>query len=127
MPRKPTTTLTDGELRLMNVLWRSGPSTVLEIQDALEDDLVDSTIRTLLRILEDKGYVKRRKEGRAFRYHPLVDHEETRASVLDHLVQRFFHTPGDLVLSLLKRGELDEAELARIRRALEARRKEKPE
>jgi predicted transcriptional regulator len=127
MPRKPTTTLTDGELRLMNVLWRSGPSTVLEIQDALEDDLVDSTIRTLLRILEDKGYVKRRKEGRAFRYHPAVDREETRASVLDHVLRRFFPTPSDLVLSLLQRGDVDEAELGRIRRALEARRKEKSE
>lgn len=127
MPRKPTQTLTDGELRLMNVLWASGPSTVLEIQDALEDDLVDSTIRTLLRILEDKGYVKRRKEGRAFRYHPLVDREETRSSVLDHVLQRFFPTPGDLVLNLVRRGELDEAELARIRKALDARRREKPE
>jgi predicted transcriptional regulator len=127
MARKPTQTLTDGELRLMCVLWASGPSTVLEIQDALEDDLVDSTIRTLLRILEVKGYVKRRKEGRAFRYHPLVDQEETKANVLDHMLQRFFHTPGDLVLSLLKRGELDEAELARIRKALSAKRKEKQE
>jgi predicted transcriptional regulator len=124
MARKRTVTLTDGELRLMNVLWARGPSTVLEIQDDLEDDLVDSTIRTLLRILEDKGYVKRRKEGRAFRYHPLVDREATRASVLDHLLKRFFHTPGDLVLSLLKRGELDEAELARIRRALDARKEQ---
>ena len=127
MARKPTQTLTDGELRLMNVLWASGPSTVLEIQDALEDDLVDSTIRTLLRILEDKGYVKRRKEGRAFRYHPLVDREETRSSVVDQVLQRFFHTPGDLVMNLLQRGDLDEAELARIRRALEARRRERPE
>ena len=122
MARKRTTTLTDGELRLMNVLWAHGPSTVLEIQDGLEEDLVDSTIRTLLRILEDKGYVKRRKEGRAFRYHPLVGREETRASVLDQLTRRFFHSPGELVLSLLNRGELDEAELARIRRALDAHR-----
>jgi predicted transcriptional regulator len=86
---------------------------------------VDSTIRTLLRILEDKGYVKRKKEGRAFRYHPLVDQDSTRSSMLDHLLRRFFDTPSDLVLSLMKRGDLDEAELARIRRALAEHRKEK--
>ena len=119
MARKTSSSLTDGELRLMNVLWQRGASTVLEIQGALEDDLVDSTIRTLLKILEDKGYVKRRKEGRAFLYHPAVGREETRASMVDLVVQRFFRTPGELVLNLLDSGDLDEAELARIRRVME--------
>ena len=121
MNRIPSPTFTDGELRLMNVLWQRGPSTVLEIQDALDQELVDSTIRTLLKILEDKGYVRRMKEGRAFRYHPLVDHAETRASAVKQVVRRFFRTPADLVLNLMDSGELDEAELARIRRAIESK------
>src|SRR5687767_3287806 len=108
MARKRSGSLTDGELRLMQVLWRSGPVTVLEMQDLLDDELVDSTIRTLLRILEDKGYVERRKEGRAFRYFALVDEEETRVSVLDQVVRRFFRTRADLVLNLLEDGELNQ-------------------
>jgi BlaI family penicillinase repressor len=123
MPRKTSPTLTDGELRLMNVLWKRGPSTVLEIQDGLEEELVDSTIRTLLRILEDKGYVRRLKEGRAFRYQPLVGHDETRATAVKQIVRRFFRTPADLVLNLMDSGELDEAELERIRRAMATKRK----
>ena len=125
MSRKTSPTFTDGELRLMNVLWRRGPSTVLEIQDDLDQELVDSTIRTLLKILEDKGYVVRMKEGRAFRYQPLVDRDETRASAVKQVVRRFFRTPADLVLNLMDSGELDEAELAKIRRAIEARRGER--
>jgi predicted transcriptional regulator len=109
----------------MNVLWRRGPSTVLEIQEELDEELVDSTIRTLLKILEDKGYVRRLKEGRAYRYQPLVGQDETRASAVKQVVRRFFGTPADLVLNLMDSGELDEAELVRIRRALEARKKGK--
>jgi predicted transcriptional regulator len=123
--RKTSPTLTDGELRLMNVLWRRGPSTVLEIQDGLDDELVDSTIRTLLRILEDKGYVRRLKEGRAFRYQPLVGRDETRANAVQQVVRRFFRNPADLVMNLMDSGELDEAELVKIRRALEAKRKDR--
>ena len=125
MARKPSALLTDGELRLMQVLWRRGPATVVEMQEELEDDLVDSTIRTLLKILEDKGYVDRRKEGRAFRYFPLVQEQETRVSAVENLVRRFFGTRADLVLNLLDSGELNDAELAAIRQAIGQRTKGK--
>jgi len=118
MAKKRAPVFTDGELRLMNVLWKRGPSTVLEIQDALDDELVDSTIRTLLKILEDKGYVRRLKEGRAFRYQPLVGRDETSASAVRQVVNRFFGTHVDLVLSLLDSGELSDRELRRIRQAI---------
>jgi predicted transcriptional regulator len=125
MPRPPSSTLTDGELRLMNVLWRNGPSTVLETQHALTDDLVDSTIRTLLQILESKRYVRRRKEGRAYRYHAAVAQGESRSTVIDSVVQKFFGSPADLVLNLIDSEELDDAELANIRRAIDRRRRTK--
>jgi BlaI family penicillinase repressor len=125
MARKPSALLTDGELRLMQVLWHRGPATVVEMQEELEDDLVDSTIRTLLKILEDKGYVDRRKEGRAFRYFPLVQEQETRVSAVENLVRRFFGTRADLVLNLLDSGELNDAELTAIRRAIGQRTKGK--
>ena len=68
MARKTSPTLTEAELRLMNVLWTRGPSTVGDVVEALpaEVDLAYSTVLTTLRILEEKGYLRHAKEGRAF-------------------------------------------------------------
>lgn len=121
MARPVSRTLTDGELRLMNVLWDRGASTVLEIQEALSEELADSTIRTLLGVLVEKGQVKKKKHGRAHLYSAAVERGEARKRVVRQVVRRFFRSPADLVLNLLDEGELDEAELERIRRALQRR------
>jgi predicted transcriptional regulator len=113
--------LTDGELRLMNVLWRQGASTVLEMQKALDDALADSTIRTLLGVLESKGYVVRERSGRAHVYRARVERSEARSTMVRQVVQRFFRSPADLVLNLMDAGELSAKELERIRRAIERR------
>lgn len=106
----------------MDVLWERGPSTVLEIQERLTEDLVDSTIRTLLRILEEKGYVERQREGRAYRYAARVGREEARAGVMDLMLRRFFRTPADLIANLIDAGELSAGELEEIRALVEQRR-----
>jgi predicted transcriptional regulator len=121
MARPASPTLTDGELRLMNVLWERGPCSVLAIQERLEEPLADSTIRTLLGVLADKGYVRRTKDGRAHIYHANVQRGEARETMVQQVVKRFFRSPADLVLNLLDAGELDAAELAHIRRALDRR------
>jgi predicted transcriptional regulator len=121
MPRPPSTTLTDGELRLMNVLWERGTASVLEIQESLDEPLADSTIRTLLGVLLEKGYVRRTRDGRAHIYHANVQRGEARETMVQQVVKRFFGSPADLVLNLLDAGELDAAELERIRRALDRR------
>jgi predicted transcriptional regulator len=105
----------------MNVLWERGPSSVLEIQESLEEPLADSTIRTLLGVLADKGHVHRTKDGRAHIYHAKVQRGEARETMVRQVVKRFFRSPADLVLNLLDAGELDAAELERIRRALDRR------
>ena len=125
MPRPASPTLTDGELRLMNVLWQRGASTVLEIQQSLDEDLADSTIRTLLGVLESKGYVVRERSGRAHVYRARVEQGEVRSRMVRQVVRRFFGSPADLVLNLLDAGELDAKELARIRRAIERRERSK--
>jgi predicted transcriptional regulator len=119
--RTTSPTLTDAELRLMEVLWERGACTVLEVQAALGIERADSTIRTMLGILEGKGYARREKAGRAYVYEPAVGRGETRASVIDYVVTRFFRTPAELMLSILDSEELDERELARIKRAIERR------
>lgn len=106
----------------MKVLWERGPSTAGEVMDALaaEVELAESTVRTMLGILRDKGYVRSVRRGRAFAYHPLVEQDEAQRGALRHLIQRFFDgSPAQLVLNLLRDDELDETEVERLRRMIQ--------
>ena len=118
MARKPSSTLTDGELKLMRVLWRQGPSTVAAIVDAVAavDRPAYNTVQTMMRILERKGFVSHRKDGRAFVFHALVDESLARKSAIRHVLDRFFdNSPGSLVLSLLEHEDVPDAELRQLR------------
>jgi beta-lactamase regulating signal transducer with metallopeptidase domain/predicted transcriptional regulator len=101
LARKKSPLLTDAELRLMEVLWEAGSATVSSVLEALPRDvpLAYSTVLTTLRILEQKGYVKHRKEGRAFVYRAVVDRERERERAVTRLLQRFFGgSPEQLVI-----------------------------
>ncbi len=122
MARKPSPTLTDGELRLMRVLWRKGPSTVAAIVDAVAgaNPPAYNTVQTMMRILERKGFVTHRKDGRAFVFHALVDESRAQKSAIRHLLDRFFdNSPGTLVLSLLEHEDVPDAELRQLRELIE--------
>src|SRR6201986_3396441 len=102
MPPKKSPTLTEAELRLMKILWVRGESTVNDIAAALPEDLAYNSVLTTIRILEQKGYVQHRKEGRAFYYVPLVAEQEAGTSEVRLLLSRFFGNNREkLLLSLL--------------------------
>src|SRR5687768_9958802 len=103
MARRKSATLTDGELRLMEILWDRGPSMAAEIVAALPGDarLAHTTVLTTLRILEEKGYAEHSKEGKAFTYRPLIDRDTASRSALRHLVHRFFRNSPELLVSNL--------------------------
>jgi predicted transcriptional regulator len=117
-PRDKQSGLTDGELRIMQVLWDRGPSTVLEIQERLKDPLEDSSIRTFLSILERKGKVAREKRGRAFVYEAATGRSVTRQRAVRQLIRKFFAHPAELVLSVVNDEELSREELDELRKAL---------
>ncbi len=122
VPRKTSQTLTEAELRIMQVLWQKGPGTVQHILDVLPAHPVFAynTILTTIRILERKGYVEHSKDGRAHVYNPLVAEEEASRSEIRHLVGRFFrNSHEDLVLNILEDRGIDAKELARLRKMLE--------
>ncbi len=124
MPRRPSKTLTDAELRVMDAVWDAGPATVAELVEALpkEDRVAYNTVLTTLRILEDKGYVAHEQRGRAFVYEAVVGRDEARRSNVHHLMSRFFdNSPAALVLNVLENEEIDEAELARLRDLIDRR------
>lgn len=121
MARKKSPNLTEGELRLMNILWKKGSGTVGDVAASLTDDppLAYSTVLTTLRILEGKGYLRHTKKARAFVYEPVVAQEEARRTALGYLVNRFFGGSSELlVVNLLKEETISRAELRRIRKMI---------
>ncbi len=123
MARRPTPTLTDGETRLMTVLWKRGPSTVAEVTWALQKrrPVAYTTVQTVLRILEVKGYVAHDRTGRAFVYRALVDQPTARRRALGHLMKALFdNSPSLLILDVLKDEQLDAVEAERLRHLIES-------
>ena len=120
MARSKSTTLTEAEVRLMNVLWARGASTVNSSRCAARRSApAYSTVLTTLRILEDKGYLKHRKDGRAFLYIPRVPREQAQRSAMRLLLSRFFENSAEqLVLNILKHEKLDTAELQRLKQII---------
>ena len=113
---------TDRELDVMGVLWDLGGATVAEVRDRLSDDLAYTTVLTVLRTLEEKGYVGHVEEGKAHRFHPLVERQAAGASVLRRITRKLFKDSPELLLTHLvsDRGLSDEA-LRRMRALLEER------
>lgn len=122
MPRRQAKTLTEAELRIMNVLWLKGAGTVQLILDALSEKpaLAYNSVLTTIRILERKGYVKHSKDGRAHVYAPLVDRSEATRSEIGNLVGRFFKNSHEqLVLNILEDRGIEADDLKRLREMLE--------
>jgi predicted transcriptional regulator len=122
MARKKSPTLTEAELRLMRVLWQRGEATVAEVAAAVRSPapLAYSTVLTMLRILEHKGYLTHTQQGRAFRYRPIVDQPTARRRAVRHLVSRFFGGSARLlVLNVIEQEKIDVAELRRLRKLVE--------
>ena len=122
MPPRKSPTLTEAELRLMEVLWTKGPATVHQVMESLPETtaLAYNSVLTTIRILEKKGYVKHVKDGRAHVYEPLVGREEATRSEVRNLVSRFFRNSHELLmLNLLEDKSLDADELQRLRELLQ--------
>jgi predicted transcriptional regulator len=112
--------LTDREAEFMQVLWQQGPSTVAEVRQHLADEPAYTTVLTILRNLEGKGYVGHVEDGRAHRYSALVDSNTARQSALRALTHKLFEGSTELLLThLVADRRLSSAELKRIRKLLE--------
>ena len=117
---------TDRELDVMNVLWDAGSATVAEVRERLSDDLAYTTVLTVLRTLDQKGYVAHIGEGRAHRYRPLVKRAAAGRSALRRLVEKVFDGSPELLLTqLVSDKNLSDDELRRLRKLLAERLREK--
>jgi BlaI family transcriptional regulator, penicillinase repressor len=128
VPPKQSGTLTEAELRIMNVLWLKGSGTVQQVLDSINFDAAtqDSTLAynsvlTTIRVLERKGYLKHLKDGRAHVYTPHVGQPEATRSEIRHLVSRFFkNSHEELILNVLEDQGIQPEELSRLRQMLDS-------
>jgi len=120
-PSKP---LTEVELEMMNIIWKVGRSTVNQILDALPEDrkLAYTSVSTIVRILEQKGYVRPIKDGRGHIYEPLVAKEMYEELSIKHLVNQVFDgTPSSMIKRLIDAKSLSDEELREIKQLLDQR------
>ena len=114
-PRQPA--LTKLELELMQIIWRLGPASVSAVQAELPRPLAYTTVQTMLNILERKGKLRRDLNGRAYIYAARVTEAKALGQGVRDLVDRMFGgSSEELVMSLLKNGEIDAARLADLTR-----------
>src|SRR5690348_4099892 len=121
MPPKKSNTLSEAELRLMKILWRRGESAVTDLVSAMPEGeaLAYNSVLTTIRILEQKGYVEHRQEGRAFVYRPCIAEHEASRSEIKHMLSRFFGNSREkLLLSLVGDDEITAEELGRLKEAI---------
>src|SRR5688572_4275527 len=122
MARRQSPALTDAEAQVMAVLWQQNTAAVSDVVAALKKarPVTYSTVQTILRILEKKGYVTHDKVARAFVYRPVVDKRQARSRALRHLVSRLFEgSPSLLVLNVLEDEGIEPAERDRLRALIE--------
>ena len=125
MARKKSSHLTEVELKLMEVLWERGTATVSDVVETLARTSKGappaySTVLTMLRILEKKGHVKHKKDGRAFVYRPAAPRRKAQETAVAHLLRRFFGDSAELlVLNLLERKQIAAGQLERLWKRIE--------
>jgi predicted transcriptional regulator len=120
VPPKQSATLTEAELRIMDVLWRKGSGTVQQVLDWLPSTLAYNSVLTTVRVLEKKGYLDHAKDGRAHVYEPIIGRDQATRSEIRHLVGRFFRNSHEaLVLNILQDEAIDAKDLDRLREMLE--------
>lgn len=126
MGRKPSAVLTDHELRIMRALWKLGEGTNMDVVAAIDDPpLARNTVMTTLGVLEKKGYVSHRADGRTFIYAPAVQEEDVQGKALENVLHRFFDGSAEqLLLKLANVERISKTDRRRIQAMLD-RTKEK--
>jgi predicted transcriptional regulator len=122
MPRRPAAMpLTDAELRIMHVLWARGECTTMDVVNAItRPKLARNTVMTTLGVLERKGYVRHRVDGRTFIFRAAVARDAARKTVLENVLERFFDGSAEqLVSKLLDGNHISEKDRKRIQKLLD--------
>ena len=118
-----TTQLSRRERQIMDILYRDGKATAAEVRSSLPEPPSYSAVRAMLRILEDKGHIRHEEDGPRYVYTPIVTRDKAKRSALRHVLNTFFDGSASQVLAALfemSPKDLDDKELARLRRVIDA-------
>jgi predicted transcriptional regulator len=123
---------TELELEILKVLWEEAPLPVREVRDRLEEQaartLTYSSVITMLNIMVRKGYLRRRKKGKAFLFSPKVEKQNVSGGIIGDLMARLFDgSPAAMMLNLLETADLDPEELSALRKLINRKAKEQQE
>ncbi len=127
MTKKSITDLSRRERQIMDVIFKKRAATVAEVCAAMPDPPSYSTVRALLRILEDKGLLKHKQQGPRYLYHPTVRRDRARTSALKHLMHTFYDNSIEQVVAALmdmSGSDMSEEEYAELSRMIERAKKE---
>ena len=115
------------ESQIMNIIYRLGEATAKQVLERLPDPPSNATVRSVLRILEDKGHLTHDKEGRSYVYRPTVPPEKARQSALRHLTDTFFDSSAPeaaAALISMSKSELSDEDLDELAQLIEEARQE---
>jgi BlaI family transcriptional regulator, penicillinase repressor len=119
--RRPAGTLTGREAEIMDAVWRLGEATAEQVREAMAGRPHDSTVRTLLRVLEGKGYLRHEARGKAYVYTAAITRVKAQRAALGDVLARFFGGSAEgLVMRLVEDEHLTPAQLVELRRAAPA-------
>ena len=126
MVRKQSETLTEVELKLMEILWDSGPSSVRNVIQSMKGKKpAYSTVLTFMRILERKGYIRHNKKGRAFVYYHVINKSDARENVVSYVVNKFFNkSHSELLQNLLENKNLSAEDIKQLQKLIKTKEKE---
>jgi predicted transcriptional regulator len=114
-PRKNKSQLTPLELRIMQVIWHTGPANVQAVQEGLSKELAYTTVQTMLNVLARKGHVKRRLSGRAYLYVPVHSRETAMGSAVEDLLDRMFGGSVEgLLMNMVRTRQVDAVKLKEL-------------
>lgn len=127
MARPKSKTLTEREAQIMEVLWQQGQATADDVRSALPGRPHDSSVRTLLRVLESKGHVRHDAQGKTYVYYPVIVRDHAQRNAVKHLLERFFGGSAEsLVLGLLENEQMTAEELSELLRSVSKPKKKRP-
>ena len=127
MAGKSGNVLTNLELKLMKIVWSLGNATVRDVKNALprRKPLAYSTVLTVMRILERKGFVRHESMDRTYVYHPVVTREQAIKAMVRNLANRLFDGSAELIMvNILQKEKLTPEELRRLKKLIEEKEKE---
>jgi BlaI family penicillinase repressor len=124
---RPLVNLSRRERQIMDVIYKLGGATAVEVMEAIPDAPLNATVRKLMRILEEKGYLRHKRDGNKFIYSPTITEERAKESAVHHLVDTFFKgssARAAIALLNMSENELSESEREMISELIERSKKE---